>query len=230
MASQKVELVPLWEAGGRILAVDITAGEDAPAFNRSHVDGYALLSTDTCEAAPNNPVTLIIIDTIAAGSYSTKKLIPGTAMKILTGAPLPLEADCIIKKEETDEVAVDSGPAVIIKRAVTAGENISRKGEDISAGDFLFSRGSIITSVHMEILATLGIDPVSVFARPRIGVFSTGNELVDVQKQLQFGQLRASNLYTLAEIVRQAGGVPVNLGVARDRLIMSCSYMKRHIS
>lgn len=218
MASQKVESVPLWEAGGRILAADITAGEDAPAFSRSHVDGYALISTDTCEASPENPVTLKIIDTIAAGSYSTKKLLPGTAMKILTGAPLPLEADCIIKKEETGEVAVDSNPAVIIKRPVIAGENISRKGEDISAGDFLFSRGTTISSVHMEILATLGIDPVSVFARPRIGVFSTGNELVDVQKQLQFGQLRASNLYTLAEIVRQAGGVPVNLGVARDKV------------
>ncbi|NLX90148.1 MAG: molybdopterin molybdotransferase MoeA [Firmicutes bacterium] len=219
MASQKVESVPLWEAGGRILAVDIIAHEDAPAFNRSHVDGYALLSADTCGAAANNPVTLEIIDTIAAGSYSRKKLLPGTAMKIFTGAPLPMEADCIIKKEETREIVTDCGPAVIIKRPVSVGENISRKGEDISAGDSLFGRGTTISPLHMEILATLGIDPVSVFVKPRIGVFSTGNELVDVhEEQLQFGQLRASNLYALAEIIRQAGGIPVNLGLVRDRV------------
>ena len=219
IASQEVEPVPLWEAGGRVLAVDIIAHEDAPAFNCSHVDGYALLSAETCEAATDNPVTLKIVDTIAAGSYSRKKLLPGTAMKIFTGAPLPLEADCIIKMEETGEIVADYGPAVVIKRPVSVGENISRKGEKISAGDFLFGRGTTISPLHMEILATLGIDPVSVFVRPRIGVFSTGNELVNVhEEQLQFGKLRASNLYALAEIIRQAGGIPVNLGFVRDQV------------
>ena len=129
IASQEVEPVPLWEAGGRILAVDIIAHEDVPAFNRSHVDGYALLSADTCEAAADNPVTLRIIDTIAAGSYSRKKILPRTAMKIFTGAPLPLEADCIIKMEETEEIVADYGPAVVIKRPVSVGENLSKKGE-----------------------------------------------------------------------------------------------------
>ncbi|HAA34828.1 MAG TPA: molybdenum cofactor biosynthesis protein, partial [Firmicutes bacterium] len=121
---------------------------------------------ETCEAATDNPVTLKIVDTIAAGSYSRKKLLPGTAMKIFTGAPLPLEADCIIKMEETGEIVADYGPAVVIKRPVSVGENISRKGEKISAGDFLFGRGTTISPLHMEILATLGIDPVSVFVRP----------------------------------------------------------------
>ncbi len=219
MASQKVETVPLWEAGGRILAVDVIAHEDAPAFNRSQVDGYALLSADTCEAAADTAVTLKIIDTIAAGSYSRKNLLPGTAMKIFTGAPLPLEADCIIKMEDAGEIVTNHGPAVIIKRPVSIGENISGKGEDIAAGDSLFVRGTAVSPIHMEVMATLGIDPVSVFAGPRIGVFSTGDELVSVrEKQLRFGQLRASNLYALGEIIRQAGGIPVNLGLVRDRI------------
>ncbi|HHU77026.1 MAG TPA: molybdopterin molybdotransferase MoeA [Firmicutes bacterium] len=214
---RRVETVPLWEAGGRVLAEDVVAGEDAPAFNRSHVDGYAFLAADSYGAAPNSPVTLTIIDTIAAGSYSLKEITPGTAMKIFTGAPLPPAADCIIKKEEIEETFTASGAAIIIKRAVGAGENISNKGEDLTSGDFLLSRGTIISSAQVEILATLGIDPVTVYARPQIGIFSTGNELVTLQNKLQHGQLRASNIYTLAEIIRRAGGSPVNLGIVRDR-------------
>jgi molybdopterin molybdotransferase len=218
MFHQKVEPVPLWEAGGRVLAADIIAHEDVPAFDRSPVDGYALFSADTCAAAADNPITLTIIDTIAAGSYPYKMLLPGTAIKIFTGAPLPRKADCIIKKEETTEIAIDPGSAVIIKRPLSVGENISVKGEDIFCGESLFCRGSILSSAHMGILATLGIDPVPVIAKPQIGIFSTGNELVDLHDRLLFGQLRASNLYTLAEIIRQAGGIPVNLGITRDRV------------
>ena len=214
---QKVESVPLWEAGGRILAEDIIAGEDAHAFNRSHVDGYALLSADTLAASGDNPLTLTIIDTIAAGSFSWKNIIPGTAMKIMTGAPLPPGADGIIKKEEIGEISSNPCTAIVVKRFVPAGENISIKGEDLSAGEFLLSRGSTIAPAQVEILATLGIDPVAVFARPQIGIFSTGDEVVELHNQLQPGQLRASNLYTLAEIIRQAGGIPVNLGIVRDR-------------
>ncbi len=214
---QQTEPAPLWEAGGRILAEDITAAEDAPAFDRSHVDGYALLAADTIAAAEASPLTLTITDTIAAGSYSRKKIVPGTAMKILTGAPLPPMADCIIKKEEVGEIFPPSGAAIIIKRSVAAGENISNKGEDLRSGDFLLSRGTIISPAQIEILATLGIDPVAVYARPQIGVFSTGNEVVGLHRELQLGQLRASNLYTLAEIIRQAGGIPINLGIIRDR-------------
>lgn len=215
---QKVETVPLWEAGGRVLAADIIANEDFPVFDRSSVDGFAVLSADTCNASNDNPTNLIIIDKIAAGSYPYKKLLPGTAIKIFTGAPLPLDADSVIKKEEAVEINLDSVNAVVIRRPISIGENISVKGEDISAGEYLFSCRSVLTSGHIRILATLGIDPITVFARPQIGIFSTGNELVDLNDSLQYGQIRASNLYTLAAIIRQAGGIPVNLGVVRDRV------------
>ena len=215
---QKVESVPLWDAGERVLAADIIASEDVPAFDRSAVDGYALLSADTGAASEDSPISLTIIDTIAAGSYPYKRIIPGTAIKIFTGAPIPRDADCVIKKEETAEITLYSGNAIIINRSLTVGENISVKGGDISTGEFLFPRCSIISSAHMGVLASLGIDPVSVFARPEIGIFSTGNELIDLNENLQYGQLRASNLYTLAEIIRKAGGIPVNLGLVRDRV------------
>lgn len=218
MQHKKTETVPLWEAGGRVLGQNIVSQEEVPAFHRSQMDGYAILSSDIASAAEDNPITLRIIDTIAAGSYSEKKLLSGTAMKIFTGAPLPQGADCIIKREETQKAEHESGPAVIIKKPLYGGENISLKGEDIKTGEALYSCGSVISFAHIEILAALGVDPVTVFAKPRIGIFSTGNELVELRQPLTHGKLRASNLYTLAELIRLAGGVPVNLGIVRDRL------------
>ena len=246
MLQQKVESVPLWEAGGRVLAVDVASSEDVPAFHRSHVDGFAVFSSDVVAAAEDNPVVLRIIDTVAAGSDKGTSLLPGTAIKIFTGAPLPQGADCIIKREETEEIAETEGgaketggakgagaslegkegaeggstvgSAVIIKRSVQRGENISRRGEDFLAGVTLYPRGSVISFTQTEILATLGIDPVDVYVKPRIGIFSTGNELVAPREPLTHGKLRASNLYALAELIRLAGGVPVNLGIAKDRL------------
>lgn len=211
---KKIETVPLWEVGKRVLAQDIIAEENVPTFDRSPVDGYAIKASDTLGATADNPITLKIIDIIAAGSNSKKKLDQGTAMKIFTGAPLPQGADSVIKQEE----AVESGSELFIKREVMKEEGVALKGEDISTGEFLLSRGTILRAVHMAILATLGIEFVPVYKKPKIGVFSTGNELVGIHSELQHGQLRVSNIYTLAEIVRQAGGIPVNLGVVKDRI------------
>lgn len=212
--SKKVEYIPLWEAGGRVLAEDIIAKEDVPAFDRSPVDGYAILASDTSGATESNPAVLKVIDTIAAGNYSKKMLTPGTAMRIFTGAPLPQGATSIIKQEEV--TVADS--QIYIKRKVNAGEGVAVKGEDISTGEFLISAGTTIQPGHVGILASLGIDFVPVYKKPEIGIFSTGSELAEIDSQLQHGQLRVSNIYTLAEIIRQAGAIPVNLGVVKDRI------------
>lgn len=209
---KKVESVPLWEAGGRILAQDFVAKEDVPAFDRSPVDGYAFMASDTTGATASNPTTLKVIDTIAAGNYSKKILTPGTAMRIFTGAPLPQGATSIIKQEEVTETPSE----IVIKREINKGEGVALKGEDISSGEFLLSSGTTLQSIHMGVLATLGIEYVPVFKKPKIGIFSTGSELVEIGSKLQHGQLRVSNTYTLAEIIRQAGAIPVNLGVVKD--------------
>ncbi|MFY9447769.1 MAG: gephyrin-like molybdotransferase Glp [Dethiobacteria bacterium] len=216
----RVERVPLWEAGGRVLAMELVAEEDVPRFDRSLVDGFALFSADTAGAAAENSVALKITASIAAGSSLPRSLEPGTAMKIFTGAPLPWGADSVIKKEEVVERAAEDGnsPMVIVKRPVAPGEGVALRGEDISAGERLLSYGTVISSAHLGILATLGVDPVPVYAKPQIGIFSTGDELVDVKSPLKHGQLRASNIYTLAGIVRQAGGIPVSLGLVKDRV------------
>lgn len=211
---KEVETVPLWEVGGRVLAENIVAGENVPAFDRSPIDGYALRASDTLNATADSPVSFEIIDTVAAGSSSTKKLSPKTAVKIFTGAPMPKGADSLIRLEE----AVESDSELLVKRTVEMGENVALKGEDITAGEFLLSEGTILRVVHMAILATLGFEFVPVYRKPEVGVFSTGNELVEIHSKLQHGQLRVSNIYTLAEIVRQAGGIPVNLGVVKDRV------------
>lgn len=211
---KKIETVPLWEAGERVLARDIIADQNVPAFDRSPIDGYALKASDTLGATSDNPVTLKITGTIAAGSNIKKKLEQETAMKIFTGAPVPQGADSVIKREE----AVESGSRLFVERAVMQGEGVALKGEDISNGEFLLPSGTILKAVHMAILATLGIEFVPVYKKPEIGIFSTGNELVETHSELQHGQLRVSNIYTLAEIVRRAGGIPINLGVVKDRV------------
>lgn len=219
VAAKTKEDTPLWDAGGRVLAKEIVAREDVPSFHRSPIDGFAIQAADTQKATAEHPIKLKIIDTIAAGSRTEKVLAPGTTMKIFTGAPLPEEADSLIKKEEVTETTSPTGDgAIIIQRSLTQGECVVIKGEDISCGERIFSPGSLLTSAHMGILATLGVDPVCVYKRPKVGIFSTGNELVDLRSPLEYGQLRASNIYTLAEIIREAGGEPINLGVVRDRV------------
>ncbi len=212
--TRKVETVSLWEVGGRVLAQDIISGENVPAFDRSPIDGYALKASDTLGATEDNPIILKVMGSVAAGSNVKKELKPKTTMKIFTGAPLPQGADSIIRQEEV----VEDNSELFIKRVVTKEENVALRGEDISTGEFLLSGGTILRAVHMAILATLGIEFVPVYKKPEIGVFSTGSELVEIHNKLQHGQLRVSNIYTLAEIVRQAGGIPINLGIVRDRI------------
>ncbi len=216
----KTELIPLWEVGGRVLSKEIISGRDVPAFNRSPVDGYALIAADTTGATADRPVALEIAGTIAAGSFSAIILTPGKTMRIFTGAPVPFGADCIVKKEQVGEpVSRFENKAVIkVSRKVTKGEGIAFKGEDIAAGERMFAAGTVLTPAHLGVLAALGIDPVPVYVQPQIGIFSTGDELVDVHSRLQPGKMRVSNIYTLAGIVRQAGGVPISLGVAKDRI------------
>lgn len=215
--NNNLQQIALWNAGGRVLAKDIIAVENFPAFDRSLVDGFALAAEDAIGATAEKTVTLAVKDEVAAGSDVVNKLIPHTATRIFTGAPLPLGADCVVKQEEVLETTGSCNEQMIqIMQPPKKGEGVGYKGEDIAAGELLINAGTILTAAHLGVLATLGVDPVPVFKQPVVGVFSTGNELIEVDSHLRPGKLRASNIYVLSEIIRRAGGVPINLGIVPD--------------
>jgi molybdopterin molybdotransferase len=210
----KGENISLWEAGGRVLNCDITVEEDVPPFDRSPLDGYALRSTDTFEAQPEKPCSLKVLEEVPAGHIAEGKVKQFTAIKVLTGAPIPEGADAVIRYEEVKK----ENDNILLSRPVKAGEGVAPKGEDFSLGECVLKKGTVLGSAQLSVLASLGIDPVPVNPVPKIGVFCTGDELVDVKSKLNPGKIRVTNLYSVAQLISNAGGKPVNLGIVPDNL------------
>ena len=200
--------VPLAQAHGRVLVQDVTAREDVPGFVNSSMDGFALRASDTGE----DPARLRVVDAVLAGRPSERSLGPGEAARIMTGAPLPPGADAVCMIEQTRV----EGEDVIIGRAVRPGEYVRHVGEDTRAGQALFAPGDVLSPAAIGVLAGQGIEAVSVVPRPRVGVLSTGDELVDDGGPLAPGQIRDLNRPMLLALIEEAGAEPVDLGVARD--------------
>lgn len=171
----RTEYVPLEESSGRILAFTLTARENVPSFDRSPYDGYAFRSVDTENASKEKPVTLRVVEEIPAGAVPTEKIMPGTAAKILTGAPIPEGADAVIMFEKT-QFTTDE---VIISESVKPGDNIVRIGEDVRKGELLAERGTVIDAGLAGTLAAQGIARPLVFKKPVVGIISTGSELAE---------------------------------------------------
>lgn len=205
---------PLSEASGLVLAEDITAQEDIPPFDNSAMDGFALLSADS-QPAPGQPPRLKVIGGVAAGYVSEQTVEPGTAMRIMTGAPVPPGADTVIQIELTNNAGPES-PWVEILEPVVPGNNIRPAGEDIQRGQVVLKRGTVIGPWEIGVLATIGIASVPVVRQPRVAILGTGDEIIEVDQALQPGKIRNSNSYLLEAAVRQAGALPTRLGVARD--------------
>ncbi|HXG38503.1 MAG TPA: gephyrin-like molybdotransferase Glp [Bacteroidota bacterium] len=206
------EQVSLWEAHGRVLGEDIIAREDLPAFDNSSMDGFALHAADTVEATETKPALLHLAGEVAAGALSVRELSARTAVRIMTGAPIPPGADAVL---ELEAVKTQNG-FVQIEMPVSVGRNIRRKGEELSAGTVVFRHGTYLRAAHLGVLATLGYEKVQVYRKPSVAFLTTGNELVDVGHPLEVGQIRNSNAYALWGLIREAGAEPVNLGTARD--------------
>jgi molybdenum cofactor synthesis domain-containing protein len=202
--------VALDEALGCIAATTVLAHEPVPPFTNSSMDGYAVRSWDTQGA----PVQLAVADTVMAGSVSSFLLQPGQAIRIMTGAPLPAGADAVCMMEET---ATDpGGSTVTIARAVPPGNFVRVPGSDIAVGDQLVARGVAMRAAHLGVLASQGFTTVEVHGRPRVGVLSTGNELVRDGAVLTEGKIRDSNRHTLLALVRSEGWEGVDLGIVPD--------------
>lgn len=194
LGSEKVEL---YAVVGRILAANIVADTDLPPFDRSQMDGYALLAADTTNA----PVTLKIVGESAAGHGWHKKLKRGEAVRIMTGAPIPNGADAVLKVELTNE----SGNVVEILKPVKKGEAIVKKSAEIHRGKTIFKTGEVVTENMIAALASFGCAKLKVAKRPRIAILGTGSEIVDVAKRPGRDQIRNSNSAMLDVLCRKLG-------------------------
>lgn len=207
------EKIPILRAAGRVLSENIISAFDIPPFDNSAMDGYAVIAADTVRASRENPIQLKIIDEVRAGENRIlKRVEEGTAIRIMTGAPMPDGADAVIQFEDTRD---DDGNALIM-RLVERGENIRLSGEDIHRGSTVLSVGDRLKSSDIGLLASLNIETVLVYSRPRVAIISTGDEIVRVGEEMKPGQIRNSNVYTLFSEIEKYAGLPESIGIARD--------------
>jgi molybdopterin molybdotransferase len=214
--SGEIEEVSIFEAHGRFLAEDLVATHNVPPFDRSPYDGFAIRAEDSIEANLNNPVEFEVIDEIGAGSVLAKEVLSLQAVRIMTGAQMPIECNAVVMLELAKEYELDGKKYISIKRSYQAGDNISFEGEDTKKGSVLVEQGTRINPGIQALLATFGYAKVKVARKPVIGVFATGTELLDVHETLQPGKIRNSNSYMICAQIERSGGIPNYLGILPD--------------
>ncbi len=204
--------LPVADALGAVLADDVTALRPMPSFDNSSMDGYAVRASDVAAASSDNPVLLPVKGEIAAGDTRRHDLVPGSVLRIMTGAPMPAGADAVVPVELTD----DGSDLVAIREPVKAGNAIRPTGGDAQPGDLLLSAGTRLGAVHVALLAAAGHGAVVARPRPRVTVIATGNELVEPGGELVPGQIFESNALMLSAAARQAGCPAIRYPIVRD--------------
>lgn len=207
------EQVHLDNALGRILAVDFSAPQDIPGFDRSTMDGYAVCAASTYGASEGNPAYLAIVGAVGMGQIPDHSVGPGQASRIATGGMLPQGADSVVMVEHAD---ILDETTIEVFHSVAPGQHIVAKDEDAAEGQILLRGGSRLRPQDLGLLATCGVTMVSVFRQPLIGIISTGDEVVSVDASPQIGQVRDVNTSTLASLVRQIGGQSISYGIVED--------------
>jgi molybdenum cofactor synthesis domain-containing protein len=221
VAPLPAEEVALADALGAVTAEAVVSAEAVPPFPNSAMDGYAVRAADTVGA----PVHLRSIGMIAAGSAGDLVVGAGEAARIMTGAPMPDGADSVVLVERTQT----DGDVVTIELSVEPGTSVRGAGEDVRVGDVVVAAGAVVTPGHLGVLASVGVDRLRVVRRPRVGVLSTGDELVE-SGPLAPGQIRDSNRATLLALLRESGFEAVDLGIARDDEASITSAIERAVS
>lgn len=219
----ELERVSILDALGRLLAEEIISDIDIPPFHNSAMDGYAVRSVDVVGATSETPVTLRVVGSVAAGYVAGMQVESGTAVRIMTGAPLPVGADAVVPYEDTSDfdrskTARLAVPAdkIEVRAAVVLHDHVRPAGEDIRRDERVMAPGRVIRPQEIGVLASLGRETVLVHRRPRVAILATGDELLEVHEPLEPGKIRNSNEYTNAALVTRTGGVPIRLGIARD--------------
>lgn len=214
LAAEEAELLAALD---RILAEDVVADMNIPPFANSAMDGYAVRARDTQGADPDSPVELRVLENVAAGAVPDTEIGPGTAARIMTGAPMPPGADAVVRFEETSESR--DGPrngTIRIYEEASPSDNVRPAGEDIRRGQRVLTAGRLLRPQELGVLAALGRSSVSVHRRPKVAILATGDELVDIDAEIKPGKIRNINEHTTAALVRRYGGIPIQLGIARD--------------
>ncbi|WP_445490674.1 molybdopterin molybdotransferase MoeA [Niallia sp. 03133] len=224
-----VQTVKLKKAMGHFLGETIIATSDIPRFDKSPYDGFALRTDDIKEAASDKIVELEVVDHIGAGMVSFKKIRPYQAVRIMTGAQIPEGCDAVMMLELVKEIKKNDKTYIQVKRNLKKGENISFQGEDIQKGTRLVEKGVKINPGVQSLLATFGYSEVKVMRPPVIGVFATGNELLDVDEPLVSGKIRDSNSYMLGAQIERCGAVAKYYGKIPDSIEEVCEVIKKAI-
>jgi molybdopterin molybdotransferase len=217
------ERVPILDSLSRVLADEIVSDVNIPPFDNSAMDGYAVRCADVAGASPESPVCLSVAGSVAAGYVARGYLEPGTAMRIMTGAPIPEGADAVVPYEDTsdfdrpkEERLAIPAKEIEVREAVQLRDHVRPAGEDIRQGEQVMAVGRVIRPQEIGVLASLGYETVLVHRRPKVAILATGDELLEVHEPLAPGKIRNSNEYTNAALVTRTGGIPIRLGIARD--------------
>jgi molybdopterin molybdotransferase len=209
---------PLREALDRVLAEDVTSPIDLPAWDNSAMDGYAARAADVERAGPDRKITLTVIEAVAAGQFPTKPIAPGQVTRIFTGAPLPAGADTVVRQEDTEPAQPGAGQITVVSGR-DARKNVRHRGEDIRKGEVVLGAGTPLGPAQLGVLASIAHATPLVHDAPRVAVMGSGDEIVDLDRAddiLSGKKIASSNSYTLDALIRRTGGIPVDLGLARD--------------
>jgi molybdopterin molybdotransferase len=209
----EIEDIFLMDSKGRMLAADIDADVDLPDFMRSTMDGYAVSASSTFGASEANPAYLTIKGSVHMGKSPAFSIGVGEAAKISTGGMLPDGADSVVMIEHTE--AIDK-TTIEVYKSVAPGQNILEKGEDMHKGQTLVPAGKLLRAQEIGLLAAFGIERITVYKKPVIGIISTGDEVVSIKDTPAPGQIRDINMYTLSGLIEKAGAVPIPYGIVRD--------------
>lgn len=197
----KSEVVSIKDSLKRVLYGDVKSKINNPPFNKSVFDGYAFKSEDSKGTSKENPIELKIVDEIFAGMWPEIEIKSGEVIRIMTGAPIPVGADCVLKQEETER----HGDLVKIFKEMKVNENISFIGEDIKFGETLIKEGKRLDYADLGIMASSGISKVLVYKKPKVSIISTGDEVCDINSTLKPGKIYDSNLYSLSARIEELG-------------------------
>ncbi|MEK3904948.1 molybdopterin molybdotransferase MoeA [Paenibacillus sp. FSL R7-0179] len=220
------EAVPLHLSSGRYLAESVHAPHPFPAFDRSSMDGFAVIAADTLAAGAPDTVWLEVVDVIPCGAVASREITAGTAARIMTGAQIPRGADTVIMMEATESRVEDGVTYLGIRKLQERGLHITPCGLELRTGDPVLCEGTLIGAGEIAVLAALGVPEVPVRRRPKVAVFATGTELLEVDEPLVPGKIRNSNSPMLEALIREAGGEPVMLGAIIDDLELARSKVQ----